>query len=147
MGHAMSGRHFGRPRSGWLGRRASVLTINSLSGFKSANVIGTADAQASTVSSSVVHSRPPPKWAPAQRPHVQEHCGQASAPSTMWGRLGSSKPTNAVRYPPTCRNSETGLTPAPRPGRPRCMPLRCASVRMGLTLLKDLELPNACRSW
>ena len=113
----MSGRSFWTAEQ-WMTwpSRKRARTINSLSGFKSANVIGTADAQGVhnlSVVSSVVHLGS----SPAQMGVVLRRLGQtptrtrtlwpqASAPSTMWGRLGSSKPTSAVRVTrPTCRNS------------------------------------------
>ena len=68
----------------WMAWLARARTINSLSGFKSANVIGTSDTQGvhnlSVVSRWCTSGLPLPKWggvAPARgrRPHVQEHHG------------------------------------------------------------------------
>ena len=157
----MSGRSFWTAEE-WMvwPSRKRARTINSLSGFKSANVIGTSDAQGVhnlSVVSSVVHlgSSPAQMGVVLRPPGADAHTYKniMATGQCTFNHVGEAWFQQAhqcsARYPADVSEFEaTGLTPsfptqvgadwqAPAVGE--------ASVRMGLTLLKDFELPNACR--
>ena len=150
----MSGGRFGRPRSGWPGRRASAPGPSTASAVQKERHRHCRCAGRSQFErrEPVVHpGRPPPRWggvAPARgrRPQVQEYRGHRPVHSTMWGRLGSSKPTRQCAVPGRRVGIRaTGLTPSfPNQVGPdwQAPAVEEAAVRMGLTLLNDLNSPT-----
>ena len=157
----MSGRSFWTAEEwmAWPSRRRAR-TINSLIGFKSANVIGTADAHGVhnlSVVSSVVHlgSSPAQMGVVLRPPGADAHTYKnimASGQCTF-NHIGAAWFQQAhqcsARYPADVSEFvETGLTPV-FPSRARgdwqAPAVGEAAVKLGLTLLEDLELPNACR--
>ena len=157
----MSGRSFWTAEE-WMvwPSRKRARTINSLSGFKSANVIGTSDAQGVhnlSVVSSVVHlgSSPAQMGVVLRPPGADAHTYKniMATGQCTFNHVGEAWFQQAhqcsARYPADVSEfEETGLTPAfPTQVGPgwQAPAVGEASVRMGLTLLKDFELPNACR--
>lgn len=157
----MNGRSFWTAQEwmAWPSRRRAR-TINSLSGFKSANVIGTSDAEGVhnlSIVSSVVHlgSTPAQMGVVLRPPGKDAHTYKnimATGQCTL-NHVGAAWFKQAhqcsARYPAAVSEfAETGLTPEfhsqvePHWQAPA---VEEAALKLGLTLLKDLELPNACR--
>jgi len=157
----MSGRSFWTAEE-WMAwpSRKRARTVNSLSGFKSANVIGTADAQGVhnlSIVSSVVHlgSSPAQMGVVLRPPGADAHTYKniMATGQCTFNHVGAAWFQQAhqcsARYPADVSEFEaTGLTPSfPNQVDPdwQAPAVEEAAVRMGLTLLNDLELPNACR--
>ena len=140
--------------------RKRARTVNSLSGFKSATLVGSADPEGVhnlSVVSSVVHlGSSPAQMGMVLRPpgdDAHTYKNLLATGQCTFNHVGEAWFQQAhqcsARYPANVSEfEETGLTPAfPTQVGPgwKAPAVGEASVRMGLTLLKDLELPNACR--
>lgn len=145
-----------RELEGWPTRRRARL-VNSLSGFKSASLVGTADAAGIhnlSVVSSVVHlgSSPAQMGMVLRPPGADAHTYKnlmASGQCTF-NHIGVDWVAQAhqcsARYPVNVSEFEAvGLTPCAVNGEWQAPAVREASIRMGLTLTEDMVLPNRCR--
>ena len=143
-----------------LPQRYRARLVNSLSGFKSANLVGTADGEGRTaccIVSSVVHLgsdpallgvvfRPPGKDSHNYRNLIES--GVFTLSHVTEGFHESAHQTSA-RFPDgTSEFDAVGLTPHWQPegeGSFAAPAVGESPVRMGLTLVQDLGLPNGCR--
>ena len=153
----MSGRSFWTAEewTAWPSRKRAR-TINSLSGFKSANVIGTADAQGVhnlSVVSSVVHlgSSPAQMGVVLRPPEADAHTYKniMATGQCTFNHIGVDWIAKAhqcsARYPAEVSEFEAvGLTPYGVEGTWEAPAVSEAHVRMGLTLAEDMVLPNRC---
>ena len=139
----------------WPSRRRAR-TVNSLSGFKSATLVGTADHSGVhnlSVVSSVVHlGSSPAQMAMVLRPpgddaHTYKNL-KATAQCTF-SHIGVDWVAKAhqcsARYPAEVSEFEAvGLTPCALAAGWIAPAVSEARVRMGLTLAEDMVLPNRC---
>lgn len=145
-----------RELEGWPTRRRARL-VNSLSGFKSATLVGTADAAGIhnlSVVSSVVHlgSSPAQMGMVLRPPGADAHTYKnlmASGQCTF-NHIGVEWMVRAhqcsARYAADVSEFDAvGLTPCGVKDDWKAPAVLESNVRMGLTLAKDMELPNACR--
>jgi len=132
--------------------------MNSLSGFKSATLVGTTDGRGQhnlSIVSSVVHlgSSPALMGMVLRPPGVNAHtyknlletkqCSFNHVNSTIFKQAHQC----SARYPEEVSEFEAvGLTPwLPNDTSWRAPAVAEAHVRMGLTLHEDIPLPNGCR--
>lgn len=135
-------------------KRARV--INSLSGFKSATLVGTSDRHGLhnlSVVSSVVHlgSSPAQMGMVLRPPGVDAHTYKniKATGQCTFNHIGISWVTKAhqcsARYPEDVSEfAAVGLTPCGMEGTWKAPAVEESRVRMGLTLAEDIILPNAC---
>jgi len=131
--------------------RQRATLVNSLSGFKSANLVGTADVAGSTnlaIMSSAVHlGSHPPLLALVFRPGGEERHTLTNILATgcftinhVSAALIEAAHQTAARYPPHVSEfAATGLTPQWQEGLAAPMVLE-ASVKLGLRLREHQEL-------
>ena len=143
---------------GWPSRRRAR-AVNSLSGFKSATLVGTSDLKGVfnlSVVSSVVHlGSSPAQLGMVLRPPGEDahtHNNLLATRQCTFNHIGASWIAEAhqcsARYPASASEFEaTGLTPCNvRTEQGWLAPgVEEARVRMGLTWHSELELPNGCR--
>ena len=145
-----------RELEGWPSRRRARL-VNSLSGFKSATLVGTADAagiQNLSVVSSVVHlgSSPAQMGMVLRPPGADAHTynNVMSSGQCTFNHIGVEWVTQAhqcsARFPADVSEFDAvGLTPCGIGRDWKAPAVLESNVRLGLTLAKDIELPNGCR--
>lgn len=143
-----------------LPQRYRARLVNSLSGYKSANLVGTADAQgnpACCIVSSVVHlgSNPAlmglvfrPPGSDSHNYHHLAECG-AFTLSHVTAPIHSAAHQTSARYGEGVSEFDAvGLTPfwhETGAGRFPAPAVAESPVRMGLTVEDNLLLPNRCR--
>lgn len=140
-------------------QRRRVRLINSISGFKPANLVGTADAHgnaACCIVSSVVHlgSNPALMGVVFRPPGADAHNYRnlSSAGCFTLNHVTADMYTSAhqtsARYPENVSEFEAvGLTPhwhGPAEDQFQAPAVAESPVRMGLTVSEDLALPNGC---
>ena len=142
--------------------RKRARAMNSLSGFKSATLVGTSDTDGVnnlSIVSSVVHlgSSPAQMGVVLRPPGADAHTyknikatGQCTFSHVHADWLEKAHQCSA-RYPADVSEfEEVGLTPYKKTmeeGRTawKAPAVAEASIRMGLTLVEDIALPNGCR--
>ena len=136
--------------------RKRARTVNSLSGFKSATLVGSADLQGVhnlSVVSSVVHlGSSPAQMGMVLRPPGDEAHTYKNLMATgqcTFNHIGVAWVAQAhqcsARYPAEVSEFEAvGLTPCGVEGTWEAPAVSEARVRMGLTLAEDMVLPNRC---
>ena len=136
--------------------RKRARTVNSLSGFKSATLVGSADLQGVhnlSVVSSVVHlGSSPAQMGMVLRPPGDEAHTYKNLMATgqcTFNHIGVAWVAQAhqcsARYPAEVSEFEAvGLTPCGVEGTWKAPAVSEARVRMGLTLAEDMVLPNRC---
>ena len=141
---------------GWTPRRRARL-VNSLSGFKSATLVGTADAlgnQNLSVVSSVVHlgSNPAQMGMVLRPPSAEAHTykNMLETGQCTFNHIGVNWVAQAhqcsARYPSDVSEFDAvGLTACDVMESWKAPAVQEARVRLGLTLAQDMELPNRCR--
>ena len=140
----------------WPSRRRARL-VNSLSGFKSATLVGTVDGKGVhnlSVVSSVVHlgSNPAQMGMVLRPPGVDAHTYKnvMEMGQCTFNHIGVDWVVQAhqcsARYSADVSEFDAvGLTPCGQTDGWMAPAVQEARVRMGLTLAKDMELPNGCR--
>lgn len=140
----------------WPARRRARL-VNSLSGFKSATLVGTVDGKGVhnlSVVSSVVHlgSSPAQMGMVLRPPGADAHTYKnvMETRQCTFNHIGVDWVVQAhqcsARYPADASEFDAvGLTPCGQTDGWMAPAVQEARVRMGLTLAKDMELPNGCR--
>ena len=140
----------------WPSRRRARL-VNSLSGFKSATLVGTVDGKGVhnlSVVSSVVHlgSNPAQMGMVLRPPGVDAHTYKnvMEMGQCTFNHIGVDWVVQAhqcsARYPADVSEFDAvGLTPCGQTDGWMAPAVQEARFRMGLTLAKDMELPNGCR--
>ena len=140
----------------WPSRRRARL-VNSLSGFKSATLVGTVDGKGVhnlSVVSSVVHlgSNPAQMGMVLRPPGVDAHTYKnvMEMGQCTFNHIGVDWVVQAhqcsARYSADVSEFDAvGLTPCGQTDGWMAPAVEEARVRMGLTLAKDMELPNGCR--
>ncbi|MEC8368950.1 MAG: flavin reductase [Bacteroidota bacterium] len=136
--------------------RKRARTINSVSGFKSATLVGSADPEGVhnlSVVSSVVHlGSSPAQMGMVLRPpgddaHTYKNLtatGQCTFNHIGVAWVGQAHQCSA-RYPAEVSEFEAvGLSPCGVEGTWKAPAVSKARVRMGLTLTEDMVLPNRC---
>lgn len=136
--------------------RKRARAVNSLSGFKSATLVGTTDVQGVhnlSVVSSVVHlgSNPAQMGMVLRPPGVDAHTYKnfKATGQCTFNHIGvhwvSKAHQCSARYPEEVSEFEAvGLTPCGVEGTWKAPAVEESRVRMGLTLAEDIILPNAC---
>ena len=136
--------------------RKRARAVNSLSGFKSATLVGTSDAQGVhnlSVVSSVVHlgSNPAQMGMVMRPPGVNAHTYKniKATGQCTFNHIGVEWVAKAhqcsARYPEDASEFDAvGLTPCGIEGAWKAPAVEESRVRMGLTLAEDIILPNAC---
>ena len=136
--------------------RKRARAVNSLSGFKSATLVGTSDAQGVhnlSVVSSVVHlgSSPAQMGMVLRPPGVDAHTYKniKATGQCTFNHIGVEWVAKAhqcsARYPEEVSEFDAvGLTPCAVEGTWKAPAVEESRVRMGLTLAEDIILPNAC---
>jgi flavin reductase (DIM6/NTAB) family NADH-FMN oxidoreductase RutF len=136
--------------------RKRARAVNSLSGFKSATLVGTTDVQGLhnlSVVSSVVHlgSNPAQMGMVLRPPGVDAHTYKnfKATGQCTFNHIGvhwvSKAHQCSARYPEEVSEFEAvGLTPCGVEGTWKAPAVEESRVRMGLTLAEDIILPNAC---
>ena len=136
--------------------RKRARTVNSLSGFKSATLVGSADAMGGhnlSVVSSVVHlgSNPAQMGMVLRPPGEDAHTynNLLAMGQCTFNHIGVEWVTKAhqcsAQYPADISEFEAvGLTPCGEQGEWMAPAVQEAGVRMGLTLTEDMVLPNRC---
>ena len=136
--------------------RKRARAVNSLSGFKSATLVGTSDAQGVhnlSVVSSVVHlgSNPAQMGMVIRPPGADAHTYKniKATGQCTFNHIGVEWVAKAhqcsARYPEdTSEFDAVGLTPCGVEGAWKAPAVEESRVRMGLTLAEDIILPNAC---
>lgn len=136
--------------------RKRARAVNSLSGFKSATLVGTSDAQGVhnlSVVSSVVHlgSNPAQMGMVLRPPGVDAHTYKniKATGQCTFNHIGVEWVAKAhqcsARYPEDASEFDAvGLTPCGVEGAWKAPAVEESRVRMGLTLAEDIILPNAC---
>ena len=136
--------------------RKRARTVNSLSGFKSATLVGTADMEGVhnlSVVSSVVHlgSSPAQLGMVLRPPGVDAHTYKnlKATGQCTFNHIGVHWVAQAhqcsARYPEDVSEFEAvGLTPCGVKDGWSAPAVAESRVRMGLTLAEDIVLPNAC---
>lgn len=137
--------------------RKRARTVNSLSGFKSATLVGSANAQGGhnlSVVSSVVHlGTSPAQMGMVLRPPGEDAHTYKNLSATgqcTFNHIGVDWVAQAhqcsARYPVDVSEFEAvGLTPCGVNGEWQAPAVEEAKIRMGLTLTEDMVLPNRCR--
>ena len=137
--------------------RKRARTVNSLSGFKSATLVGTADRSGVhnlSVVSSVVHlGSSPAQMGMVLRPPGDDAHTYKNLKATgqcTFNHIGVDWVAKAhqcsARYPAEVSEFEAvGLTPCAIASGWMAPAVSEARVRMGLTLAEDMVLPNRCR--
>ena len=153
-------RVLGLREIGALPQRKRARLINSISGFKSANVVGTSNAAgkpACCIVSSVVHlgSNPAMMGVVFRPPGDDAHnYGNLAASghftlSHVTTRFYEAAHQTSARYPEGVSEFEAaGLTPhwhGEATERFQAPAVAESPVRMGLTVAEDIVLPNGCR--
>ena len=143
-----------------LPQRHRARLVNSLSGFKSANLIGTADANgqpACCIVSSVVHlgSNPALLGVVFRPPGSDSHnhrnlmASGAFTVNHVTAAIHEAAHQTSARYPEDVSEFDAvGLTPhwhGEGEGRFQAPAVAESPVRMGLTVEEELALPNGCR--
>ena len=140
----------------WPARRRARL-VNSLSGFKSATLVGSMDGKGVhnlSVVSSVVHlgSSPAQMGMVLRPPGTDAHTYKnvMETGQCTFNHIGVDWVVQAhqcsARYPADASEFDAvGLTPCGQTDGWMAPAVQEARVRMGLTLAKDMELPNGCR--
>ena len=140
----------------WPSRRRARL-VNSLSGFKSATLVGTVDGKGVhnlSVVSSVVHlgSNPAQMGMVLRPPGADAHTYKnvMEMGQCTFNHIGVDWVVQAhqcsARYSADVSEFDAvGLTPCGQTDGWMAPAVEEARVRMGLTLAKDMELPNGCR--
>ena len=136
--------------------RKRARAVNSLSGFKSATLVGTSDTLGVhnlSVISSVVHlgSNPAQMGMVLRPPGVDAHTYKnlKATGQCTFNHIGVNWVSQAhqcsARYPEEVSEFEAvGLTPRAVEGTWKAPAVEESRVRMGLTLAEDIILPNAC---
>jgi len=136
--------------------RKRARAVNSLSGFKSATLVGTSDVQGVhnlSVVSSVVHlgSSPAQMGMVLRPPGVDAHTYKniKATGQCTFNHIGVEWVAKAhqcsARYPEEVSEFDAvGLTPCGVEGAWKAPAVEESGVRMGLTLAEDIILPNAC---
>lgn len=136
--------------------RKRARAVNSLSGFKSATLVGTSDVQGVhnlSVVSSVVHlgSSPAQMGMVLRPPGVDAHTYKnlKATGQCTFNHIGVHWVAQAhqcsARYPEEVSEfTAVGLTPCGVEGTWKAPAVEESRVRMGLTLAEDIVLPNAC---
>ena len=137
--------------------RKRARTVNSLSGFKSATLVGTADPSGVhnlSVVSSVVHlGSSPAQMGMVLRPpgdDAHTYKNLKAKGQCTFNHIGVDWVAKAhqcsARYPAEVSEFEAvGLTPCAIASGWMAPAVSEARVRMGLTLAEDMVLPNRCR--
>lgn len=143
-----------------LPQRFRARLVNSLSGFKSANLVGTADAEgqpACCIVSSVVHlgSNPALLGVVFRPPGDDAHNYHNLASSGHFTLSHVTAPIHEQAHQTSARYAtevsefeEVGLTPhwhGEGAGRFPAPAVAESPVRIGLTVEEDMQLPNRCR--
>ena len=136
--------------------RKRARAVNSLSGFKSATLVGTSDVQGVhnlSVVSSVVHlgSSPAQMGMVLRPPGADAHTYKnlKATGQCTFNHIGVHWVDQAhqcsARYPEEVSEfTAVGLTPCGVEGTWKAPAVEESRVRMGLTLAEDIVLPNAC---
>ncbi|MBL6645902.1 MAG: flavin reductase [Flavobacteriales bacterium] len=143
-----------------LPQRYRARLVNSISGFKSANLVGTADADGRTaccIVSSVVHLGSDPALMglvfrpPGSEAHNYKNLSASGCftLSHVTAAICGAAHQTSARYPEgTSEFDEVGLTPCwygEGDGQFSAPAVEESPVRMGLTVAQDIPLPNGCR--